>query len=409
MAVDNTKITPGIDELDLNLSDEIVVKDKDGTFKVLIDGKLHPLVSENIGQTKIGEAPEQLFQTQGLVSEEPTAERLAPPPLAPWQKQEGASFYFHPEDEEEVREIAEQKGIMSGEENIDAAVKDILDVAGIEFAEPMLDKRAASIIGSRLKHIRERSEVRNLFLKSIKTGGLEMSETDTERLIAVIEEQLKSMEAEEKMPPEKTELDKIIDQAEDMYDVKQAVSEYDASEADYNDVVEASVLAQSPGMSSIPEAPPEPVPDTDQTEAEIPSFMDTPVVSPQMKRSIMDSSRPRVDDVKPMTKLRGPIDELRFMNVTELRRLGGDATSNINRIKDKIESLEEESFVKKVEGIKAWRQSDLYSMYVDVGKSSMEQGKPISQIISESEQRGDSVLTLAEFEAITDLNQQLRF
>ena len=69
--------------------------------------------------------------------------------------------------------------------------------------------------------------------------------------------------------------------------------------------------------------------------------------------------------------------------------------------------MEEESFVKKIQGIKAWQDSEISRLYVSLGEASLEEKKPITQIISERAQAGTPVLSAEELESIFELNQKL--
>jgi hypothetical protein len=48
-------------------------------------------------------------------------------------------------------------------------------------------------------------------------------------------------------------------------------------------------------------------------------------------------------------------------------------------------------------------------MYVAVGQASMEHDFSVEQVIKEYQAKGNEIITLEEFEAISDLNRQLRF
>ena len=79
------------------------------------------------------------------------------------------------------------------------------------------------------------------------------------------------------------------------------------------------------------------------------------------------------------------------------------------KIRGKINILEEESFSDLMAAIRAWKQSELYGLYLDIGRQSMEQKKPIAEIIALGNQSGRPTLTEEEFKAISDLNQKLRY
>jgi hypothetical protein len=117
----------------------------------------------------------------------------------------------------------------------------------------------------------------------------------------------------------------------------------------------------------------------------------------------------RMDDVKFIPKVMGPIDELRYLDLINYRRLSNDPFKATAKIKEKIGFLEEEHFNKKIEAIRAWRQSPLNRLYLDVGRQSIEENRPMEVIIEERKNKKQDYLTGQEIEAIMDLNKALRF
>jgi len=383
------------DRLELDVSDEIVVKDERGNYRVLIGGKLEDLPSDfTVVEKKSAEPPAKLFTEEGLVSQEQTTEQLMPPPPAIWQKQTGAAFYFHPEDEAEVNKIVSEKGL---EQQIDLspAVEEIITTSGVVFASANNRQKVKNILLARLKHLREQGETREALLRSMAEGGAGLTENETEKLIDLLIKKMAQIEAGEYLSPQSTELDELIRQSDETY--KFPVG--DVLPKNVNDILAETLAQTKPEFTHQPE----------WTEPE-PKIADEPAppVKPQ-RQSIYTDTRTRVSDVRPVGRVRSPVEELRHINLVDIHRLGTSPIENIGRIKDKIEILEEESFNKKVEGIKAWRQSPLYNMYLDIGRQSMEQGKSISQIIMERGQLDQETLTIQEFEKISDLNQELRY
>ena len=71
--------------------------------------------------------------------------------------------------------------------------------------------------------------------------------------------------------------------------------------------------------------------------------------------------------------------------------------------------MEEESFTKKSEGIKAWRDNEIYGLYLKIGNESLEKNKELKEIIDDYNKEKKPVITEEEFSAISDLNKLLRF
>ena len=94
------------------------------------------------------------------------------------------------------------------------------------------------------------------------------------------------------------------------------------------------------------------------------------------------------------------------MTLDEFRRLDPDPTLATGKVLQMIHVLEQESLIKKAEGIAAWKASPVNQLYVNVGNESLKQGKAVTEILQSS---ADHQLSVAEFTAIADLNRQLRY
>lgn len=130
---------------------------------------------------------------------------------------------------------------------------------------------------------------------------------------------------------------------------------------------------------------------------------------PKLRRSRL-AKKPVVDDVRLQpSMLMGPIDELRAMDLLEFRRLSTNPVQAANRIKDKIDLLAEESVTKQAEGIQAFKESALNKLYLDLGNQSIATGQAVVDLINDLLQRGTPTLTVDEFNAISDLNKQIRY
>lgn len=109
------------------------------------------------------------------------------------------------------------------------------------------------------------------------------------------------------------------------------------------------------------------------------------------------------------TPLTGPIQELQTMDLVAFRRLGKTAQERANKVFDRLSLLEQDSFTKKAQGIQAWRGSNIYRLYLQLGSDSMSQGKQIGDLLNEYSAQGKDTLDIDEFSAISDLNKKIRF
>jgi hypothetical protein len=107
--------------------------------------------------------------------------------------------------------------------------------------------------------------------------------------------------------------------------------------------------------------------------------------------------------------LTGPVEELEVMSLNTFRRYGNTGLERAQKILQKINILEKDSVTKKTLGITAWRKSPVYQLYLELGSTSLLKGQEITQMIADKKTAGQEVLTVEEFQAISDLNKLLRF
>ncbi len=447
------------DQLDFDLSDEILVKDSEGHFQVIIGGAAGKKSSSGSNDKKApapATSPEPVQvkqdetlptkqaepQPKGLTAEQPLDHQLAPP--APAKLDDSKTlFFFDVEDEEEIRKIAKSKNITAPSFLADEVAADIVNRSGLRLSAEQ-KKRVISILVSRLKQVREKHEALLRLVDKNIGGGL--TEQQAEDLLKKVDDFLSAHQEKGKSTsPAPTELDRLIRQADDIYEIKppsdngedlpekqiktQVSASQPATTSDYKQAIIDEIASKQPELMQEPQFTPPSTPPVDLPVASDKPTKEKPQAAGNQKQALAadksttrataetvvkrkaspPSGKPRVEDVKVSRRLLGPIDELRYLSVDEFRRLGESAEERINKIKQKISILEEESFAQKIEGIKAWRTSPVYQLYLQIGRESMEQGKPVKDVIADRQVRGDKYLTWEEFTLISDLNQQLRF
>ncbi|MEI7620533.1 MAG: hypothetical protein WCJ57_03095 [Candidatus Falkowbacteria bacterium] len=135
-----------------------------------------------------------------------------------------------------------------------------------------------------------------------------------------------------------------------------------------------------------------------------------PVVAPAAApvRPVENKVKPRVEDIKPI-RIMNPIDELRYMDLINFRRISKDVNDITKKIKSRIKLLEGEDYEKGLAGVTAWRQSPVNKLYLKIINSSMSEDQTIPQIIEGLKAKKQDYLSLAEVEAIISLNSELKF
>ena len=120
--------------------------------------------------------------------------------------------------------------------------------------------------------------------------------------------------------------------------------------------------------------------------------------------------RPRLDDVRfASPRLMGPVQELRGLSLSEFRRLAKDPQIAAQKIRQKIETLGQESFERRVEGIKAMQESSLQQAYIKLVADAFRSGRPVVQLAEELRAKGEDVPSPDEVAAIISLNSTLHF
>lgn len=350
----------------------------------------------------------------------------------------GSDLVFAPDDEREIRDLAQKvDGYFNksgSDNNIEAALNNVIRQIKINFGSELLAGRFRYILKTYLRGIRDKIAVREALMKSIELGGLGFDLESTDNILAVVEKNgqksggevaIKPL-AKISLPEDKTSGDEAMPhlyKSAGVHDIP-----YDFMSLKKNGV-------KTTELDLTHELPP-PVPQTVSRKAEEPVktppkikepiFSSKPKISqavypkeadkapfppkiaPQSRLSAQSSGKIKMEDIKFEPKIMSPIDELRYMNLVNFRRLNKDPSLAANKIKEKIDLLDEE-YSKMIEGIKAWRISPLNKLYLEVGSESISSKKPINVIIEERKAAGKEYLTAKEVEAIIELNRELRF
>jgi hypothetical protein len=127
------------------------------------------------------------------------------------------------------------------------------------------------------------------------------------------------------------------------------------------------------------------------------------------RQRINEGGKTRMDDVKYVPKVMSPIDELKYMDLVSFRRLDSDPEKAISKILNRFSLLEEDSYAKRLEGIRAWRISPVNKLYLIIGNESINTGKMVDEIIENRKKEKKDYLTKEEFKAVLNLNKKIRF
>jgi len=335
-----------------------------------------------------------------------------------------------------------------GKIDADNIIEQIIKETGLELKDHVLENRFKNIVLSFIRNVRSFTETAIVLKRPSKIGGMGIEQGLVDKIMTILqkeEQQSKTVSlstkkivskeiakalmrtpAKEllkietkvlKVAPkletslvelktktqkplikkiEKIEKDKKIDtDSEEMtQDIEKAIKKFQPQKA------------SPPQKKIILEEKKKQISKTPEKLAEIkPKFSDD---IPVLKRNIPKPDKIMVESVSNYPKIYGPSDELRNISLIDWRRWGTSREAML-KILEKINLLGEESLIKKAEGIKSWKESEINKLYLGIGEESINKGKSVGKIISERQRDGRKTLTQKEFNAVVELNQKLRF
>lgn len=355
--------------------------------------------------------------------------KLKQAPKKPQPEDEPAATFkaetFSDEDENEVKAAAKKiVKVPSSPVSITKTVDRVIKQAGIKFKTLEGEKRFRGIVETRLRDVRDAMETRDILEDKVEQGGLGLSGKRLADVVEIIEKayDVFSTKLKEKKDLEKEEYLKQRQEAENGK-AKLARAEADVLAKRY-----ANLTGKAPSHLITPAAPTAAkVSAARGSEADLKeaaSKIDQEKVKQAMAKPSQPAraeahmsaasmtqkaaGRPQVRDVARARKLMGPIDELENMDTVSFRRLSSDPDEAILKIKDKIELLEADSYAKRLNGIKAWQQSPLNQLYLQVLRESLTRGLPVKDIAEEIG-TPEQALKPEEVQSIRKLNKQLKF
>lgn len=400
----------------------LLIKDK--------QGKLHHFNDQHNSQTM------GLTAKLGVIKDnkEIINDSFAPIEQLDQTAQAKADFAFHPDDHAEIKAITSNlHDDDSKKYSVEKIVNRIIEKQELSFDEDnkkrftdlLFDffrnrKRVLNVrefLGTKLLSQQKKLEGVTIdtiisVIKEIKNeieqeGGLVVRLADLTTTKPTNQAELLKQEIEADLNKEDLEPDKEIEEA------LQAIEPQTKPEPIVKPIEEPKIIAQPVEVKVTKEGFKIPELETASTVKSAPYLpnMSRPKQDPLGKQRMTDVIKPVIKKVEttPKYALTGPVKELKDLTLENFRRLGETTEERIEKMVGKINLLEQDSFTKKAEGIKAWRQSETYQLYLNLGLESMTSGKEVQKIIEEYKTSGQKTLNFDEFSTISDLNKLLRF
>ena len=337
------------------------------------------------------------------------------------------------EKEIEKKQISKPEPLI----NLDTAVANVMEKTKKDFLSEDLKKRFQNIVIAFFKDVRTQIETKIVLKREQKIGGMGFDQKTTDEIIEILTKEKTRIDKEliKKVPLEKQEQIKILK----FKSIKENTDKIIHAETKMPKAIPP--LPPPKPQSKPVSLPPKPQPMAGPPLEEEPKPIPKPVFSPPkpiikpvlspsppsppkpepkpvfkpeltfrpiIRPQQVQPTKPLVEEIKVKPRVYGPIEELKTLTLVDWRRWGS-AKEAVLKIEDKINLLAEESLVKKSEGIKAWKNSEINNLYLDIGAESIDQGKSVTEIIFQRQQKKVPTLTEEEFNSVIELNQKLRF
>ncbi len=274
------------------------------------------------------------------------------------------------------------------------AVKEIMSQITLSLNEDQ-KRRLEHAVLSRLKSVRDAVDTRLALTRSKDTGGIGLTDSEASNVSILIEDYMKSSWP----PPFNPKID--IDEKKDNKNPTPLL---------LDDLISSGSIKEPDNILEIDA-------DTKKTNKHGKAVKKKTEMEEKREAVLAKISEPEQKNEKKSLfakkkkhapRLVGPADELKDMTIDDWRSLYADEGDAKRGIKAKIERLGKDSFKKKLDGIKAWREGSIMKLYLDIGKMSIEGEKSVKEIIQNLKINGRPYLTDSEFHAIMDLNKDIR-
>jgi hypothetical protein len=109
-----------------------------------------------------------------------------------------------------------------------------------------------------------------------------------------------------------------------------------------------------------------------------------------------------MQDITPTHIEMGPVDELKYINLIDFRRLSSNPVDAAKRIRQKFVNLKDESIILYFEGMAAWHASPLYNDYIELASEALSKRLPLSEVCHDKKR-----IQLQELTAILQMEKEL--
>ncbi len=323
------------------------------------------------------------------------------------------SHVFSEEDAKEVEQmhqsqqtVVQQMVGLAPEEQVSR----ICAQEAFTFFDPEQKKRCVDIVNSRVREVRDVYQTRDALERLWESGGLGMTGRRLADMMELIEQVIDHNRTQQQTHVEQIRAH-AVKQHQDVQDQQSELAQKEAQILSKKYVhttgklPKESIEPTAPSLSRTSIARSSQV-QQQQQEAKI----DVDKVRSVIQRATalpkhIPSTKSYVQDVKPVPRLLGPIEELQSMELQQFRRLSKDPQQAADRVKDMMELLTDQGYTKRVEGLKAFQSSPLMKLYASITKQALISGKQVNEILAQE----PGNLSKQEYQTLMKLNADLRF
>jgi hypothetical protein len=283
-------------------------------------------------------------------------------------------------------------------------VLEIYEKIGVKFSQ---EKKIVffSLIDKYIRGLKSRFSVRSVLTEDIDAGGLGLSDKLVDDIFEIVQKSQDQVRerVKKELPVKKEVLNKIekLSHGKKLLETEKKVYEL----APLHPVL---LEKESPKRIEKPESK-ERIKKIEEKKEEIKKKEEPrPMITKKKTSFSNNGAKVKMDDVK-RVKITGPIDELRYMDLTNLRRLSDDPVKAFEKISQKLKVLEDIDYTKMLEGINAWRQSPVYKMYLNIFFKASNEGLKVKELIERLKSSDKKYLNQEEIDALIDFNKRLNF
>jgi hypothetical protein len=429
---------------------EIIFRDQAGKMKVLKNGQIFDFAG-NPPKAKIASAVLPEKKPALPIKPAPPIDRPVSRPLPPpMEEQLAATRPLPPITPAARRPVLIDLPIK--QVDYQQAAEAVIKESGVVLSDADLVKRLKNVLISHLKNVRVRLEAGEILLNSPSSGGVGLAKDQTEKILDTakrVKEKLeggKFLEMPKKSLADLPVLNYSIPAAAPVKEPIKSVSLpaiIPSAQKAPEKILPAPIKAEPVKAAPKPILPPvaaKPVVSPSAPKINLPQgstpeelgksllaevLKETPVetLPPAPKANILPplppkaepkfraiiSETPKTEPVKYQSPLVGPVEEIKTLKLVDFRRLSPDPKKAAAKILEKIDLLDRQSLTEKVKGVKAWKETEIYRLYLDLGTQAMEEKKQIAEVVAERQAKNLPTLTEAEMDAVIELNQKMRY